>query len=206
MSKDDDEIVSNAYEFVAMGNRQYKLGELEGAQQSYIKAVDILRTASLWVVEYSDVVEDLGDINRELGHYDNAIACYKDAWGDDHLKIGHVYYEDLKDYIKASEIYLDLLFVSDSAFNSSAAFNLANMAWKGEGQQQSLINALLWMQVAHLMNPKSDEFLNAMGKLRNEMNAQDIESALLLFNDYIKKRSEDMEELKRNDPWRNVSM
>jgi len=56
MNRDDDEILNNAYAFVAMGNRQYQLGELKGAQQSYIKAIDILRTASLWVVEYADLL------------------------------------------------------------------------------------------------------------------------------------------------------
>jgi len=29
MNRDDDEIANNAYAFVAMGSRQYKLGELE---------------------------------------------------------------------------------------------------------------------------------------------------------------------------------
>jgi len=204
--KDDDEIVRVAYDFVNVGIKRWKLGDLENAKESYEQAIKLLRTASLWVVDYSDVVEGLGDINRALGLYEVAISCYTDAWGSDHLKIGHVYYEDLKDYKKASDLYKEILFLSVNSYSSKAAFNLAKMAWNGEGQQKSHIYALMWMQVGFLMDPKSDEFINAISQLKTEMSPNDIQEALILFDDYIKNRNANMEERKRNDPWANVRM
>ena len=208
MNKDDGVIEKKAYQLVSIGISKWRSGDLDGALKNHLNAIELLksRTPHIWYKDDSYIVEDVGHIFRALGEYDKAIKFYEEAWGKaNHLLIANVYYENLKDYKKASEIYLSLLFLSNDPYYSSAAFNLANMAWKGEGQQQSLINALMWMQVAHLMNPKSDGFINAMGKLKNEMNAKDIESAVLLCDEYLKKRNENIEKLLK-DPWSNVTM
>ena len=202
----NQELEDKAYEYVAKGISLWRSDDLDMAIDNYQKAVDILRsrTDGIWSVDDSNIIEALGHIFRAKGSYDKAIKCYEDAWGENHLLIGDVYYDNLKDYNKASLIYLSLLNLSADSCYASAALNLSAMAWKGLGIQKSLIDALKWMTIAMSMNPNISALQNTIRQLKNEMTPQEIESAELLTIKWIKDRDVEIYKLRKIDPWSHV--
>jgi len=196
--KNDAELVNQAYEFVAQGKFHWLACDLDGALENYLKALEILESKSkqFLTIDDLDVIADLGNIYREKNNYEMAIEYYKKAFGKDYLLIGDVYYENLKDYNKAHEIYLA------NSDIPSAVFNLSKMSWKGEGVPQSHINAFKWMNVAMSISPSNADFQNAFDELKIEMTASEIESAMLLTRKWMKER----DEVILNNPWYNVGL
>jgi len=63
------DLENKAYEMVSKGQHLWRLGNLDGALENHIKAVDILRSRveGLWTIDDSDVATDLGHLFRATG-------------------------------------------------------------------------------------------------------------------------------------------
>ena len=52
---------------------------MTAALNSYENAIKIFKNQKIWFVEYSDILEDCGHINRAIGNYEKAIEAFKEA-------------------------------------------------------------------------------------------------------------------------------
>ena len=199
MKKNQNENV--AYEFVAEGKSQWESGDLTAALNSYGKAIKILKNQKIWFVEYSDILEECGHINRAIGNYEKAIECYEQAWGENNLHVAFVCLENLNDYNKAKNIFLANLNKLTNASEASAAFHLAEMAANGKGSQINLIEALKWMYIATSIDPVRSEFQESIEQLKIKLSQYEIESANLLSKSWLRTKEDEVRQNKENDPW-----
>jgi len=200
----------SAYESVRQAIEHWKRGDLSGAHEHYEVAISKLKEIKeqrLWLIEDSDDAEGLGDLSRELGKYKEAIALYEMAWGAGHIKIGHVYYENLKDFDSAYQIYLNFIESHDFAPDcSSAALSLAEMSSRGQGTPRNQLNALVWMNIAISTKPDCVAATEAIEKLKAEVAKQDVERAVLLAEEWLKNRNEAIAKRWKENPWSRVGV
>jgi tetratricopeptide (TPR) repeat protein len=186
----------------------WRNGDLNSAQKNYEAAVAKLkeiREICLWFIDDSSDAEDLGDLARELGRYKEAIALYEMAWGTGYLKIGDVYFENLKNFDFAYKFYCEYLESHGSACGCySASLKLAEMSLSGQGTPQNPFNALTWMNVAVLIKPDCATTPEAIEKLANELGIQDVQRATLFATEWLNSWNKQIERAWRQNPWSRI--
>lgn len=204
MKKNQNQNENVAYEFVSEGKAQWESGDLTAALNSYGKAIKVLKNQKIWFVEYSDILEECGHINRAIGNYEKAIECYEQAWGENNLHVAFVCLENLNDYNKAKNIFLANLNKLTNASEASAAFYLAEMSANGKGSQINLIEALKWMYIATSIDPVRSEFHESIEQLQIKLSQNEIEFANLLSKSWLRTKEDEVRQDKENDRWSEI--
>jgi len=190
-----------------------KKGDLDGEMENLKSAYNIYHEAvksRLFFIPtyaYEDVLEDLGDLHRKMKNYTEAIDMYKRAFESPHRwssKLGDLYYQDLRDFEKALNIYMQ------DIGNPHAEFQLGMMSWNGEGVNSNVVDALKWFYLALMDSSSSSRKIfskinETTIKLKLEMNAKQMEDAKELAARELNRRREEKER-KNPNPWKNVGI